>query len=233
MTTATTAKRSLVLATVLLGLACALTAILPDGVALALEEPAYTPGENYYIDEEEAFLNQDVDHGGAVENQAATSYYLTSPFYLNWISPDTTVYEGEVAYIGCGATGLQDIRYEWLVSRDGGETFDPAGLNGPEHTVYGLQADAPEERYLFRCVVTNGDRTSQLEADVQVTVIDVPEPAGGLLGELGDQTMALVFACVFTAFMACAVALPLILTRYYRKRSNATAPRTCNRDLLP
>ena len=217
MTTATTAKRSLVLATILLGLACALTAILPAGIALALEEPAYTPGEDYYIDEEEAFLNQDVDHGGAVENRAATSYYLTSPFYLNWISPDTTIYEGEAAYIGCGATGLETLDYEWFVSMDGGDTFDPAGLNGPEHTVYGLQANDPEELYLFRCIVTNGDGTSQLEADVWVTVIDVPAPAGGMLGELGDTTMTLACACLGAAFAACAVAIPLLIVRRGRK----------------
>ena len=214
------------LATAFVAVAIAAVCVLAlPSVAWGLQTDPYTPGENYFIDDEGAFRDQDIDHEGAVESESSTSYYLTSPFYLNWISPDSTIYEGEAAYIGCGATGLETLDYEWLVSMDGGETFDPAGLNGPEHMVYGLQANDPEELYLFRCVITNGDRTSQLEADVWVTVIDVPEPAGGLLGELGDQTMTVACAWLGAAFAACAVAIPLLLARR-GKESERRAKRT-------
>lgn len=196
----------------------AVCALALPSAAHGLETAPYTPGEDYYIDDEEAFREQDIEHEGAVESEASTSYFLTSAFYLNWISPDSTIYEGETAYIGCGATGLETLDYEWLLSKDGGETFEPAGLNGPEHTVVGLQANDPEEQpYLFRCIITNGDRTSQLEADVWVTVIDVPDPAGGTLGRLGDQTMTLACACMGLAFAACAVAIPLLMRRFGRE----------------
>jgi len=36
----------------------------------------------------------------------STQYWVTSAFYLHWISPDQVVYEGEKVYIGCEAVGL-------------------------------------------------------------------------------------------------------------------------------
>lgn len=213
MATAIVPKRGIALATVLLGFACCFAVLAPADQALALDEPPYTPGENYYIDEEEAFRDQDVDHDAAAENEAATSYYLTSPFYVNWISPDVTVKEGEQAYIGCGAVGLEEIRYEWFMSADGGETFEPTGLVGNEHCLTGLVALEGDAPYLYRCVVTNGDQTSKLEADVWVTVLDVPAPAGDVLGELGDRTMTIACAFLGIAFLACAMAIPLLMRR--------------------
>lgn len=217
MTTATTTKQRMIFAIILLGLTCFLTLLLPAGRALALETAPYTPGENYYIDDEEAFRSQDIEHDEATENAASTSYYLTSSFYLNWISPDITVSEGEEAYIGCGAVGLEDIRYEWFVSADGGESFEPTGLVGNEHYLNDLVANEGERPYLYRCVVTNGDQTSQLEADVWVTVLDVPDPeprgGGSQLGKLGDETMYLAHICLGAAFLVCAVAIPLLMRR--------------------
>ena len=55
---------------------------------------------------------------------ASTQYWVTSAFYLHWISPDQIIYEGEEAYVGCEAVGLEGVAYEWQVSRDGGEAFE-------------------------------------------------------------------------------------------------------------
>ena len=45
------------------------------------------------------------------------------------------IYEGEEAYVGCEAVGLEDVICEWRVSRDGGKTFEDDALVGDEHVV--------------------------------------------------------------------------------------------------
>ncbi len=111
--------RRFALALATLGLAGCLGAMGAPGAALALETPEYVPGEDYRIDEPEAFRDQDVEHERADEMAASTQYWVTSAFYLHWISPDQVIHEGEEAYIGCEAVGLEDVTYEWRVSCDG------------------------------------------------------------------------------------------------------------------
>ena len=90
--------------------------------------------------------------------------------------------------------GLEDVTYEWRVSRDGGVTFEEDALVGNEHVLSGLVSNDPEtEPYLFRCTITNGDGTATLTADVRVVVLEVPvlagddggKPACGLEGNSG------------------------------------------------
>lgn len=217
----------LALAVIALALAGCLGALFAPGAALALETPEYVPGEDYYIDDPEAFRDQDVEHERADEMSASTQYWVTSAFYLHWISPDQVIHEGEEAYVGCEAVGLEDVSYEWKVSRDGGETFEEDSLVGNEHVISGLQADGSEAaNYLFRCTVTNGDGTATLSADVHVVVLDVPDepaPAGGKGGpggkaipQLGDEELAR-FAAIAGAAMLVSLALILAIVRL-RKR---------------
>lgn len=178
--------------------------------AYGLETDPYTPGENYYIDDEEAFRNQDIDHEETAESAASTQYYLTSAFYLTWISPDMTVYEGEEAFIGCEATGLEDLRYEWQLSTDGGKTFEDTGLVGNAHTLTDLApSPSKDEPYLYRCTITNGDRTSTLTADVSITVLKAT--GGKRISQTGDETIGIV---AFAGAAACAsLALLLAMMR--------------------
>lgn len=204
----TTVMRHLTLAIATLGLASCLGALSAPGTALALDTPEYTPGENYYIDTPEAFAEQDVGHELADEMSASTQYWVTSAFYLEWISPDMTIYEDEGAFIGCGATGLGDLRYEWQVSTDGGKTFADTGLVGNAHTLTGLEpSPSKDEPYLYRCTITNGDGTATLTADVEITVLKrvgiaraIPQTGDGLIGTaaligaLGCAALALLLA---------------------------------------
>ena len=226
--------RRLALAVAILGLACCLGALGAPGAAIALETPEYVPGEDYYIDDPEAFRDQDVEHERADEMAASTQYWVTSTFYLHWISPDQVIYEGEEAYIGCEAVGLEDVTYEWRVSCDGGETFEKDALTGNEHVISGLQADGHESAtYLFRCTVTNGDGTATLTADVRIVVLDVPdEPApkgegGGESGgkripQLGDEELA-GFAAMAGAALFASLALMLALVRPKKREEEEVA----------
>ena len=234
MTTATktsvTSRLALAIAT--LGLAVCLGVLGAPGAALALDTPEYVPGEDYYIDDPEAFRDQDVEHERAAEMSASTQYWVTSAFYLHWISPDQVIHEGEEAYIGCEAVGLEDVSYEWKVSRDGGETFEDDSLVGNEHVISGLQADGSEAaNYLFRCTVTNGDGTATLSADVHVVVLDVsdePAPAGGKGGpgkaipQLGDEELAR-FAAIAGATMLASLALVLAIVRLGKREEEEAA----------
>ena len=222
----------LALATAALGFAVCLGALGAPGAALALDTPEYVPGEDYYIDDPEAFRDQDVEHDRADEMCASTQYWVTSAFYLHWISPDQVIHEGEEAYVGCEAVGLEDVSYEWKVSRDGGETFEEDSLVGNEHVISGLQANGPETAtYLFRCTVTNGDGTATLTADVRVVVLDVPdEPAPGSgkggsggkgIPQLGDEDLAR-FDTIAGAAMFVSLALVLAILRL-RKREEEEA----------
>ena len=184
--------------------------------AYGLETEPYTPGENYYIDDEEAFRNQDIDHAETAESAASTQYYLTSAFYLTWISPDMTIYEGEEAFIGCEATGLEDLRYEWKVSVDGGKTFEDTGLVGNAHTLTDLKpSPSKDEPYLYRCTITNGDRTSTLTADVSITVL---KSFGGKgISQTGDETIGI--AALAGAGVCASLALLLAMMRPRRTES--------------
>ena len=209
-TTKAIAKRLLTIASLILALACCMLIYTHPATAYALQEPEYTPGENYYIDSPEAFESQDVGHDRADEISASTQYYVTSAFYLNWISPDQVIHEGEDAYIGCEATGLEDIRYEWRLSKDGGATWEAEALIGNEHTVSDLAVNEPEtEPYLYRCTITNGDGTSTLTADVRITVLEAPTGSGvgKTISQTGDERIGIA-ALVGAA--ACA-SLALIL----------------------
>ncbi len=241
-TTKTTVMRRFALAIATLGLSCCLGALGAPGAALALETPEYTPGESYYIDEPEAFRDQDVEHERADQMSASTQYWVTSAFYLHWISPDQIIYEGEEAYIGCEAVGLEDVSYEWKVSRDGGKTFADDTLLGNEHVIDGLEANDPEtEPYLFRCTVTNGDGTATLTADVHIVVLDVADPAsedggspaydpdgksgksgGKRIPQLGDEQLA-GLAAVAGAGLFASLALLLALMRP-KKREEEEQP---------
>ena len=207
------------LAAAAIAVATAVGCLALPATAFGLETPPYTPGEDYRIDEEEAFRDQGIEHEEAAEGSASTQYYLTSPFYLEWISPDVTIYEGQEAYIGCKATGLEDLRYEWRVSSDGGATFKDAGLIGNEHVLAGLTANDPETQpYLYRCTITNGDGTSTLEADVQVTVL---EPSlASRMAQTGDRTIG-VLALAGAAGCA-AIALAVAAGGKARRDDSAT-----------
>lgn len=188
--------------------------------AYGLEAEPYTPGENYYIDDEEAFRNQDIDHAETTESAASTQYYLTSAFYLTWISPDMTIYEDEEAFIGCEATGLEDLHYEWKVSTDGGKTFEDTGLVGNAHTLTDLKpSPSKSEPYLYRCTITNGDRTSTLTADVNITVL---KSFGGKgMSQTGDETIG--FAAFAGAGVCASMALLLAMMRPRRNESEEDA----------
>ena len=220
----TTMKRwTVLLLGITLGLIGCLVLFAPTGNAFALDLPDYTPGEDYRIDEERAFREQDIEHEGTIENESSTNYYLTSSFYLNWISPDMIIYEGEDAYIGCGAIGLDDIHYEWFLSKDGGNSFVPTGLVGNEHTVQGLTVNEPATQpYLYRCIITNGDQTSTLKADVKIIVLagehedtgasGVSQTGSGLL-KTGDITMPIIGISIVLALVA------LLTVVFVHKRS--------------
>ena len=220
-TTKITLMRQLMLAIATLGLATCLGALSAPSTALALDTPEYTPGENYYIDTPEAFAEQDVDHERADEMSASTQYWITSPFYLHWISPDVVVYEGDEFFIGCEAVGLEDIRYEWRLSRDGGKLFEDTGLIGNEHT---LTAQAPNdpltEPYLYRCIITNGDGTATLTADISVVVLEAPDSGasgGKSISQTGDETIGI--AALAGAGVCASLALLLAMMRPRRTES--------------
>lgn len=222
--TSTSTKRLLALAAAAVSLACCLAIALPAGLAHALDEPEYTPGENYYIDTPEAYENQDVEHERANEMSSSTQYYVSSPFYLHWISPDQVIYEGEDVFIGCEATGLEDLHYEWHLSKDGGATFDEEGLEGNIHTVSGLVPNDPAtEPYLFRCTVTNGDGTSTLTADVRVVVLEAQAGSGSGKASLqtGDEVAAA--AAIAGAVVCAALALLLVAVRNKKEESGEEA----------
>ena len=170
---------------------------------------------------------------------ASTQYWVTSAFYPRWISPDQIVYEGEEAYVGCEAVGLEDVSYEWEVSRDGGRTFADDTLLGNEHVITGLEANDPEtEPYLFRCTVTNGDGTATLTADVRIVVLDVEDPApasedggdpvhdgksgGKRIPQLGDEDMASL-AAIAGAGVFASLALMLALMRPKKREEEEVA----------
>lgn len=222
-TTSITTKRQLVLAIAAVGLVCCLMAILSAGTACALDEPEYTPGEDYYIDTPEAYEEQDIEHNRAQEMESSTQYYISSPFYLNWITPDQVIYEGDDARIGCEATGLNDLHYVWELSRDGGFSFEETGLEGNSHTVSGLTVNDPATQpYLYRCTITNGDCISTLTATVTVTVLPANQTAANSANQsssslvrTGDDTLdALIWLCVSALFASLAL---LIVHRIYRK----------------
>ena len=52
-------------------LTCACLLAFPPNAG-ALEADPYVPGEDYYIDDPEAFRDQDIDHEEAVESSAST-----------------------------------------------------------------------------------------------------------------------------------------------------------------
>ena len=188
----------------------------------ALETDPYVLGEDYYIDDPEAFRDQDIDHEEAVESSASTGYYLTSPFYVEWVSPDETIRVGEQAFVGCSAVGFGELAYEWYVSENGGESFRETGLLGPAHTLEGLEPTGEGEPYLYRCLITNGDGASKLTADVQVTVLGasgsdpgiVDEPKGKGIPQLGDERMIGLMALAGAGvFAGLALMLALMCTR--------------------
>lgn len=220
MTTTKTEKvRRFALAIAALGLAGCLAVVQPADKALALDEPEYTPGENYYIDTPEAFAEQDIEHERADEMSASTQYYVTSPFYLHWISPDVVVYEGEDFFIGCEAVGLEDVTYEWRLSRDGGELFEDTGFMGNEHTITAQAPNDPAtEPYLYRCIITNGDGTATLTADISVVVLEAPASSGKGISQTGDETIGIAS---FIGAAACA-SLALLLA--------AMRPRKCEEE---
>lgn len=218
MTKKTMTMRHLVLAIATLGLAGCLGALSAPGTALALDTPEYTPGEDYYIDTPEAFTEQDVDHERADEMSASTQYWVTSPFYLHWISPDVVVYEGEEFYIGCEAVGLEDITYEWRLSKDGGELFEDTGLMGNEHTIVAQAPNVPATQpYLYRCIITNGDGTATLTADISVVVLEAPASGGKSISQTGDEMMGL--AAFVGAAVCASFALMLAAIRPKKEES--------------
>ena len=205
-TTKNMTMRHLMLAIATLGLAGCLGALSAPGTALALGTPEYTPGEDYYIDTPEAFTEQDVDYERADEMSASTQYWVTSPFYLHWISPDVVVYEGEEFYIGCEAVGMEDITYEWRLSRDGGKLFEDTGLMGNEHTIVAQTPNDPATQpYLYQCTITNGDGTATLTADISVVVLEAPTSGGKSISQTGDEMVGLA------AFVGAAVCASLAL----------------------
>ena len=184
--------------------ACALSNLLGLAIerAYALDEPAYSPGENYFIDEPDAFLDQDPGYSGATESEGSTTYWMTCPFYLEWVSDDVVIYEGETAYIGCRATGLDDLAYEWYLSTDGGQWFEKTDLVGSEHTLSGLKVNDPQDTpYIYKCLITNGDGLSTLVATVNVTVLSA---GGTYCPQTGDAMFYITGALAVLALIALA-----------------------------
>lgn len=199
-----------------------LLSVSPASKAYALDEPAYTPGEDYYIDDQNGFLDQNPGYGEANDAQGSTSYLLTCPFYLKWTSPSMTIHEGDDAYIACEAVGLDDLTYEWYLVEDGGKTLRWVDLVGPEHTISGLRANAPDAAvYPYRCVITNGDGMSTLTTDVEITVLPNSKiiPAE-TLGKTGDNVFPLICLLAATIMWAVSFVYSLRLLRK-SKRSDA------------
>ena len=196
--------------------ACALSILLGLAIerAYALDEPAYSPGEDYFIDEPDAFLDQDPGYSGATESEGSTTYWMTCPFYLEWVSNDVVIYEGETAYIGCRATGLDDLAYEWYLSADGGQWFEKTDLVGSEHTLSGLKVNDPQDTpYIYKCLITNGDGLSTLVATVNVTVLS---GGGTHFPQTGD-------AMLYIAGALAALALIALACMYLSRKKTARA----------
>ncbi len=90
---------------------------------------------------------------GSVQSKAATLKVIAPPRIVEQ-PEDITAADQETITLAVKATGTE-IKYEWQVSKDDGETWTASTQDGAKTDTLKVKAVAEESGYQYRCAVTN------------------------------------------------------------------------------